>query len=211
MRLYFYRTPWLLKKIYKPCTWKKATDDKVLYLTFDDGPVPEATPYVLDLLEQYNAKATFFVVGDNVRKYPDIFASVIGKGHAVGNHTYHHLKGWNHTLDDYLENVEKCQAMIEANGYLEKSRPLFRPPYGRIKMNQLAALSERYEVVMWEVLSGDFDLNLNFRSSFHVLKKAKPGDIIVFHDSQKYLQNVKELLPKFLDHFSQLGYTFATL
>ena len=210
MRFYFYQTPGLLKWVYKPCTWRKVTDRKVLYLTFDDGPVPIATPFVLDTLKAYRAKATFFVVGDNVRKHPEIFQSVISQGHSIGNHTYNHLKGWNTVDEQYFANVEQCQQTIEKYGYF-REQPIMRPPYGRIKPAQLRSLSEKYEIVMWQILSGDFDLALNHRSAWSTLSKANNGDIIVFHDSQKYLPNVQQLLPKMLSHFSEKGYVFESL
>lgn len=211
MRFYFYRTPRLLKNIYRPCTWQRPDSERRIYLTFDDGPLPVATPYVLDILNEHNAKGTFFVVGDNVKKYPSILASVIDAGNAVGNHTHNHLKGWNTIDNTYFENIKECQQWIDSLGYSRHEKPLFRPPYGRIKLSQLATLAEKYEVIMWEILSGDFDSNLNIESSWEALKKTKAGDIVVFHDSQKYLENVKLLLPKFLEHFSGLGYTFAAL
>jgi peptidoglycan/xylan/chitin deacetylase (PgdA/CDA1 family) len=211
MRLYFYQTPSLLKKIYRNCTWSRATDEKVIYLTFDDGPVEVATPEVLQILKTYNARATFFMVGDNVVRYPEIFDQVLKEDHAIGNHTYNHLKGWSTNDQDYIENVEKCQEVIESRGYKRNDLPLFRPPYGRIKLAQLAVLSRDYDIIMWQILSGDFDLRLNIQQSMNALTKAKGGDIVVFHDSDKYLKNVRELLPKFLNHYTNLGFRFESL
>jgi peptidoglycan/xylan/chitin deacetylase (PgdA/CDA1 family) len=211
MRLYFYRTPILLKKIYPDCIWNIATNEKVIYLTFDDGPVPEATPFVLDQLEAFNARATFFVVGDNVNRYPEIFRQVVAEGHTIGNHTYHHLKGWRTNTKDYQANVQKCQQVISSNGFQRDAKPLFRPPYGRITKDQIKSLLPDYDIVMWQLLSGDFDKGLNHRSSWAALGRATKGDIVVFHDSQKYLRNVKLLLPRFLQHFTELGFRFDSL
>lgn len=211
MRFYFYRTPTLLKSILKPCTWTRPTQNKTLYLTFDDGPVPDATPWVLEILKTYEAKATFFVVGENVARYPELFKAVINEGHTIGNHSYHHLKGWTTTEAHYIADVLRCEELIRKNGYQRSGKPLFRPPYGRIKFGQLKRLSNDFEIIMWELLSGDFDKKLNLSSSWKALSQAAGGDLLVFHDSPKYLHNVKFLLPKLLQHFAGLGYTFAPL
>lgn len=185
--------------------WNKPTKQKVLYITFDDGPHPTITPWALGILEQYNAKATFFCVGANAEKYPDALHQIIDKEHRVANHTYNHLKGWKTSLKDYIENAKLAAEYISSN--------LFRPPYGRIKHNQAKALKKLgYEIIMWDVLSGDFDQKLKGEDCYqNVIQNAKEGSIIIFHDSEKAEERLKFVLPKVLDHYSQLGYRFETL
>lgn len=208
-RPYPFRTPGLLMKLMPGVIWKvNPTEKKVLYLTFDDGPTPEATSYVLDLLNQYDAKATFFVVGENVKRYPQIFERIKSNEHRVGNHTYHHISGWKTSLPTYLKDIARCDEVLkEQEGY----QPLFRPPYGQITPGKIKRLKKDHQVVMWSLLSGDFDPNLNAKSSRRALMGAKPGDIVVFHDSKKSLPNLKQLLPFFLDSFHRKGYKFAAL
>ena len=153
--MYFVKTPWLLKQFYPNLLWNKNRDSKIIYLTFDDGPIPIVTPFVLKILKKYNAKATFFCIGDNIQKHPDIFLSVKEDGHIIGNHTFNHLKGWKTEDDVYVKNMHGCQELTQTN--------LFRPPYGRIKKSQVRALKSLYpdlNIVMWDVLSGDFDMGL---------------------------------------------------
>jgi peptidoglycan/xylan/chitin deacetylase (PgdA/CDA1 family) len=210
IRTYFYHTPSWLKRIYPDCIWSIPTSEKVLYLTFDDGPVPEATTWVLDQLEQFQAKATFFVVGDNVRKHPEVLKQVIENGHAIGNHTYHHVSGWGKSYPIYLEEIQSCEELL-STFRSASSPPLFRPPYGRITPRQARRLSQHYQLIMWECLSGDFDLQLNRQKSIEALLKLQPGSIVVFHDSMKYLENVQYLLPRFLKEWQKRGYIFQSL
>ncbi|MFN3444741.1 MAG: polysaccharide deacetylase family protein [Bacteroidia bacterium] len=185
-------------------TWKVKTSDKVLYLTFDDGPHPTITPLVLSILDEYNAKATFFCVGENVTKYPDTFNQIIRKGHAVGNHTYNHIKGWQSTNEVYFDNIKKANEVIQSN--------LFRPPYGLIKPSQIKMLKHDYRIVMWSILTRDYDKNLNPHIALkHLNKLTKPGDVIVFHDSKKAEQNMLIILKGMLQHFNQLNYSFKAL
>ena len=185
-------------------TWKVKTSDKVLYLTFDDGPHPIITPLVLSVLDEYNAKATFFCVGENVNKYPDTFNQIIRKGHAVGNHTYNHIKGWQSTNEVYFDNIKKANEVIQSN--------LFRPPYGRIKPSQIKMLKHDYRIVMWSILTRDYDKNLNTHIALKQLNElTKPGDIIVFHDSEKAKQNMLIILKGMLQHFHHLQYSFKAL
>lgn len=185
-------------------TWKVKTSDKVLYLTFDDGPHPTITPLVLNILDEYNAKATFFCVGENVTKYPEIFNEIISKGHAVGNHTYNHIKGWQSNNKAYLNNIKKAAEVIPSN--------LFRPPYGRIKPSQIKTLKHDYRIVMWSILTRDYDKKLNPHTALKQLKKVtKPGDVIVLHDSEKAEQNMLIILKGMLQHFHQLQYQFKAL
>ncbi len=199
-----------------------ATAEKELYLTFDDGPIPGPTEFVLDELEKAHAKATFFCIGENVSKHPAIFQNVVSQGHAVGNHTFNHLKGWNYGVAEYLENTRLCKVEFlkhmpsplssrrGAGGEVEGGE-LFRPPYGRIKRSQIRAL-EGYSIIMWDVLSHDYSKNI---SPDHCLRGSiqatRPGSIIAFHDSIKAEKNMRYTLPRFLDHFTRLGYSFKAL
>jgi peptidoglycan/xylan/chitin deacetylase (PgdA/CDA1 family) len=202
-------------------TWRKNTEEKVIYLTFDDGPIPEITDFVLKELEFYEAKATFFCVGENIAKYPDIFNRIITKGHRVGNHTQNHLNGWQHDNEIYFDNIEKCQTAIKQNLELQhlksqnltpQTKNLFRPPYGKITPTQINNLVNDYEIVMWTVLSGDFDVEL---SPIMCLEKTiyntDKGAIVVFHDSIKAANTLKFVLPKFLAFFANKGFSFKSL
>lgn len=202
--MYLIKTPVFIQNLFPNFTWKIPTQEKVIYLTFDDGPIPEITPWVLDQLAKYNAKATFFCVGENVEKYPYLFHRVKNAGHAIGNHTHNHMSGWASDISDYVRNVDKCARLV-------KSR-LFRPPYGRLKPAQAKLLSDDYRIVMWDVLSGDFDSTISPENcAQNVIDNATDGSIIVFHDNMKAKENLYHALPKVLDHFSRLGYRFGNL
>ncbi len=200
---YFTKTPWLLKKIYAAGIWDMPDRDKVIYLTFDDGPHPEITPYVLEQLKQYNAKATFFCIGKNVVQHADTYTTILNEGHKIGNHTFNHLNGWKTDDKKYFEDI------AEAGKYIDSD--LFRPPYGRISKLQLKYLTEifKMKVMMWSVLSGDFDKKITPETCFkNVVLAAKAGSIIVFHDSEKAYKNMQYALPKTLAFFSERGYRF---
>lgn len=205
---------WLFQKVlYPELTWSRYTHEKKIYLTFDDGPIPELTEWVLEVLKEYDAKATFFCVGDNVRKHPNIFAKVIDDGHQVGNHTFNHLVGWKTPLKTYLENTQQCQYMLK-NVYDEasQSKPLFRPPHGRITKPQIRSLLQCYEIVMWDVLSGDFSPHLSKQKCLNkTINYTKSGSVVVFHDNVKAAQNLKYVLPRYLKHFKEKGYSFEKL
>ncbi len=202
--MYLVKTPKLIQNIFPHFIWKIATVQKRLYLTFDDGPIPEVTPWVLDQLDQYGAKATFFCVGENVRSYPEIFELLSTRGHGVGSHTFNHLSGWATDNVPYFLNVRK--------GALDTSSRLFRPPYGRIKPSQISFLKRHYQIIMWDVLSGDFDQKLTKEQCLeNVLTATEPGSIIVFHDSLKSKEKLEFVLPLVLEHYSKLGYTFAPI
>ena len=209
MRTYLHKTPVILKKLYPKLLWQKPDKDKVIYLTFDDGPIPGVTDWVIELLNDRNIKATFFVVGENVKKYPSLFEEVIAEGHKIGNHTYNHLKGWKTNTDDYIANFQLCQEEIDLHYSGDK---LFRPPYGRIKPSQIKQITETHDIVMWDYLIGDFDASQN---SLKLLSRAKAGvsngSIVIFHDSLKAKYHLKAILPSFLDHFLCKKYLFKTL
>ncbi len=202
--LYFITTPWWLRKFFPGCVWDIKTKEKIIYLTFDDGPHPGITPFVLCELKKYNAKATFFCIGDNVKKFPKVYQQVIDEGHAIGNHTMHHINGWRNTDDDYLKDIATAGNLISSN--------LFRPPYGRIKNSQLRKLKTEnppLKTIMWSVLAGDWVATLSPEKCFRQIKnKIFPGCIVVFHDSEKAQEKMAYALPKLLKHFTTMGYTF---
>lgn len=193
-----------LRYFFPSLTWRISTLKKELYLTFDDGPIPELTPWVLNLLTFYQAKATFFCVGENVRKYPEVFNQIKLHGHSIGNHTMNHLNGWKTPKDVYLKNVKKGNEFIHSN--------LFRPPYGKLRFTQLQELKKDFEIVMWDVLSSDYDRNHSGTDCFeHLKNNARNGSIIVFHDSIKAEQNLRIALPLTLDYFSKQGFVFKSI
>ena len=205
--MYLAYSPFWLRWLYPTLTWHKSRKEKYVYLTFDDGPIPVVTPFVLNTLKKYNCKATFFCIGDNIAKHPSILSDVIAEGHTVGNHTYNHLKGWKSSTSDYLDNVRK--------GSLLSGTRLFRPPYGRIKKSQITEIRKHFpetEIVMWDVLSGDFDESITKEQCVeNVLKHCKNGSIIVFHDSLKAFERLEYALPIILENLSKKGFQFKTL
>jgi peptidoglycan/xylan/chitin deacetylase (PgdA/CDA1 family) len=206
---YFVKTPWWLKKFYSSYVWSIPTKEKILYLSFDDGPHPVATPFVLDELKKYNVPATFFCIGKNTVAYPEIFKRIKEEGHKVGNHTYNHLNGWRTKNDIYLNDIAEAGKCIDSN--------LFRPPYGRIKTSQVRHLADAMKIkkpriIMWDVLSADFDQDITPEQCLaNVILRARPGSIIVFHDSEKAFLRMKYALPLVLEHFSEKGYRFLAL
>ncbi|WP_421871955.1 polysaccharide deacetylase family protein [Marinoscillum sp.] len=204
MRTYFFKNPWWLSRFYHKAIFT-IPDDNGIYLTFDDGPHPEVTPWVLDQLKQFHAKATFFTIGKMVENHGDVLAETLKQGHAVGGHTYRHNSGWQLTNADYMEEVTKGMQLLPQT-------KLFRPPYGHIRLTQLNQLGKSgIQTVMWSHLAGDWDRHLMIDESLNSLKAAKPGSIIVFHDSAKAFQNLKILLPQVLEHFSTLQYSFKSI
>jgi len=189
----------------KDIIWKINTSNKEIFLTFDDGPVERVTDFVLEELSKYNAKATFFCVGDNVRKHTNIYQKIIEQNHSVGNHTFHHLNGWNYSLHSYIANVKMSDVLLKTK--------LFRPPYGKITPLQRKELQKDYYVILWSVIPGDFDKKISKEKCLEraIDNSDNPGSIIVFHDSYKAEEKIRFVLPNFLKHFNDLGYTFSAI
>lgn len=185
-------------------TWSlPAEETPVIYLTFDDGPIPEITPWVLDTLKAYKAKATFFCVGENAVTQGEILNRIKNEGHAIGNHTHNHLNGWKTKDRDYFKNIITAREVLETT--------LFRPPYGRMKPSQLKVLRKQYKIVMWSILTHDYDQRIAPEQCLENALMAKNGDIVLFHDNIKAKQNLEFALPKFLEHYSQLGFEFRVV
>jgi peptidoglycan/xylan/chitin deacetylase (PgdA/CDA1 family) len=205
--MYLVKTPWWLRALYPSLEWRRSGPGKNIYLSFDDGPHETVTPFVLDQLQRYNAKASFFCIGKNVAAHPELYQRIISEGHAIGNHTYNHVNGWKVNDEIYLNDVAEASAIIHSN--------LFRPPYGRIKRSQIKKLKTQnpaIKIIMWDVLSGDFDVDLTAEACLgYVLYHTRPGSVIVFHDSAKAFSRLEHALPKALEHFSKEGYTFNVL
>ncbi len=205
-----HRIPTLFQNLFPGYIWNKKTDEKIIYLTFDDGPIPEITDWVLQVLEEYEVKASFFVVGENVERHPQIIEKINAAGHTIGNHTFHHLKGWGASTNNYLENVDKCSTQIEK--HTGKRPNLFRPPHGRIKPSQAKQLRNTYNIIMWDTLTIDYDKSLNEHKCLqNSIRATQFGSIVVFHDSYKAEKNLRFVLPKYIAHFKSLGYSFKSL
>jgi peptidoglycan/xylan/chitin deacetylase (PgdA/CDA1 family) len=204
--LRFYRTPAPLRWIFPSLTWRVFTTEKELFLTFDDGPVPGPTEFVLDVLSEKNVPATFFCIGQNVDKHPQLLKRIAAEGHEIGNHTYNHVNGWKVSTAEYTTNVVACGATLG-----KQQAPLFRPPYGRITFSEIKLLKD-YQIVMWDVLTYDFDSALSPQDCLDgAVRAVRPGSIIVFHDSYKAEKNLTYVLPKFIDDCRNRGYGFARL
>ncbi|MEZ4910508.1 MAG: polysaccharide deacetylase family protein [Saprospiraceae bacterium] len=202
--MYLVHTPNFVRTFFSEYLWHIDTQEKCIYLTFDDGPIEELTPWILDTLAQYDAKATFFCVGENVHKNSDIYYRLHSEGHTIGNHTYNHLNGWNTDVQTYMENVQRCDLMV--------SSPLFRPPYGKLKPSQSAEIRKSMQIVMWDILSGDFDASLSKEDCYsNIVTNYSKGSIIVLHDNIKSEEKVKYVLPKLLDHLYSRGYRCENL
>ena len=216
MRHYLVKTPRIVQRFFHNYSWRIKTSKKEIYLTFDDGPVPDFTPWVLKTLDEFGAKATFFCVGENIQKHPSIYKDILEAGHAVGNHTFNHLVGWKTPTQKYVKNILKAEAYIHggaAKAASKKGPKLFRPPHGRIRPVQARILRKKgYRIVMWDVLSGDFDQRLSKEECLEMtLKSIQNGSIVVFHDSDKSFRNLDYVLPRILKHFKEEGYTFKSL
>jgi len=201
------KTPWLVKKLKPRLTWDIKSADRCIYLTFDDGPIPIVTPFVLNILQQYNAKATFFCIGDNISKHPEIFEQVKNAGHTIGNHTYNHLRGWETDDQIYLENFLEADRLTGSK--------LFRPPYASIKRSQvklLKAAKPGLEIIMWNILSADYDVDLKPEKCLqNVLKHTRSGDMVLFHDSLKAFPRLEYVLPRVMEVWSKEGYVFKSI
>ena len=205
--MYLTKSPFWLQWLYPTLTWHKNRKEKCVYLTFDDGPIPVVTPFVLNTLKNFNAKATFFCIGENVSKYPETYNDILSNGHTIGNHTFNHLKGWKTSDREYLLNIENCAKLVKSN--------LFRPPYGRISSAQIRKFKIRFpkmKIIMWDVLSGDFDPSISVeKCTKNVLNNVRNGSIIVFHDSEKAFARLEHTLPIVLKKLQSLGYSFKML
>lgn len=214
MKLKWVKTPKIIKKIFSNYYWDIPNRDNAVYITFDDGPIPEVTPWVLSELEKYNAKATFFCIGENIKKHPDVFRQVVEKGHSVGNHTYHHINGWNTPIREYIDDALHCEQVITEHCKLQTEHcKLFRPPYGKIRPGQSRILrKDGYKIMMWDVLSADYDIALSKEQCLeNVTRNVQSGSIIVFHDSVKAFPRLEYALPKVLEFLNKNGYSFKTL
>jgi len=204
--MFLHHSPFWLKAFFPGFIWHIPTQEKKIFLTFDDGPIPDITESVLETLAHYKAKATFFCIGNNVEKHPEIFQKLLTNNHSIGNHTFNHMNGWKTEDDVYLENIKQCDAALNL------PTKLFRPPYGRIKKSQSLVVKKERQIIMWDVLSGDFSKEITqeicLRKS---IQHARPGSIVLFHDSIKAATNMQYALPRFLEHFSNLGFSFEAM
>jgi peptidoglycan/xylan/chitin deacetylase (PgdA/CDA1 family) len=209
MQVFPAKTPGIVKSLFPQFVWHIPTNERVLYLTFDDGPTPNITDWVLNCLAAYEAKATFFCIGNNIAKNPDVFERVLHSGHTVGNHTYNHLMGWKTKTKDYINDVILTEELLKK----WTDNKFLRPPYGKFKITQAKELLKQgYKVILWDVLSYDWDEGVSpEKCEDNIVSKSESGSIIVMHDSLKAASNLTVVLPKVLEHFSKLGYTFKGL
>lgn len=209
------KTPGFVKSLFPKFVWNVNTQKKELYLTFDDGPTPEITDWVLQTLKEYDAKATFFCIGKNIESHSDIFQSILKQGHSVGNHTFNHLKGWKTKTKDYIDDVKRNQDLINSKveNHHSSFESLFRPPYGKFKSKQSYKLQKLgYKIILWDVLSYDWDKSVSKEACLkNIIPAATEGSIIVFHDSIKASRNLKYSLPRVLEFYTKKGYTFKAL
>jgi peptidoglycan/xylan/chitin deacetylase (PgdA/CDA1 family) len=210
MKLYWVKTHRLIKRLFSGFVWDIPGRAKTVYLTFDDGPIPGATPWVLEVLKHHDIKATFFCIGNNIEKHPDTFQQVIDHGHAIGNHTFNHLNGWKTGIKEYIANFERCEDEIQAK---YKEAKLFRPPYGKIKSAHATLIRKRgYKIIMWDVLSADFDRSITPEECLNnVINNVADGSIIIFHDSIKASINLKYALPKAIEYLKKNNYKFGVI
>ena len=200
--MFIEQPPQIIRYLYPSAIWRMDKDKKAVYLTFDDGPIPRVTPWVLDVLDKYGIKATFFMVGDNIRKHPDEFRMVVERGHRIGNHTFNHIRGLSYDINSYLENTDKaCRMMMNTN--------LFRPPHGYMSPKQYAELKKRYKIIMWDLVTRDYNRKFTGEQILQKVKKyARNGSIITFHDSLKSEENIRYALPKAIEWLMEQGYEF---
>jgi peptidoglycan/xylan/chitin deacetylase (PgdA/CDA1 family) len=210
MPLYPTKFPFPLRRLFPNLIFEQPNNQNTIYLTFDDGPTPEVTAWVLNLLQKERVKANFFLIGNNIQKYPDIVKDIVSQGHQIANHTFNHNDAWQYSTKDYMQDVFKTEDLIDQLG---ASKKLFRPPYGRLTPSKIAELKKAgFKIVMWSIISGDFSKILNTAHAVNYLKsKAKPGYILVFHDSFKGSENLKAILPDTIRHLKQKGFKFGLL
>lgn len=216
MNFYWIKTHWLIKKWFSNFIWDIPNQKNAVFLTFDDGPTPEVTPWVLNVLKQNNIKATFFCIGDNIKKHPEIFRQILAEGHSIGNHTFNHLKGWKTENDVYIDNVEKCETEILKQIPQMKtpaSSKLFRPPYGKIGFKQTKKVLEMgYKIIMWDILTADYDTEITKDQCLkNATNKVASGSVIIFHDSVKAFPNLEYALPKAIEIIKEKGFTFERI
>ena len=207
--MYFVRTPYIIKKLFPQLIWDLPNAENKVYLTFDDGPHPEITPWILEQLAKYDAKATFFCLGENVKKYPEIIEQILKEGHQIGNHGYAHLNGWETDNDNYLQDYLKCQDLLKQ--VTNSDNNIFRPAYGKVKKYQILRIkshisNHKSEIINWSLMAGDFDQNQTSAQCFSNLKKVKSGDIVVMHDNEKSWKHLEYCLPKFLEFCKEKKY-----
>lgn len=201
-----------MRALYPNFTWRIPTTEKTIFLTFDDGPIPDITEFVLETLAQYQAQASFFCIGDNITKHPTVFQQIYDAGHAIGNHTFNHLRGWDTPDERYYQNFEACEKAIRHHASDLAQPKLFRPPHGRIKRSQAAQIQQSHEIVMWDVLTGDYSAALSPATVLQkTLQHTESGSIVVFHDSLKAAKNMRYTLPRMLEHFKEKGYSFQKI
>jgi peptidoglycan/xylan/chitin deacetylase (PgdA/CDA1 family) len=202
----------ILSRFFPDVIFRVNTTGKKLFLTFDDGPTPEVTPWVLEELKKYKAHATFFCIGRNVERNPELFSEIISHGHSIGNHTMNHLNGWKTSRSFYRKDVAMCEDVLRASGIRNQESGFFRPPYGKLTLTQYIFLKKNYRIAMWDVLSRDFDAAFSGEECLQrVVTKAKPGSVVVFHDSMKAEKNLRYVLPQFLNYLSERGYKLQNL
>jgi peptidoglycan-N-acetylglucosamine deacetylase len=205
------KTPKIIKRIFYNQVWDIPNNENKIFLTFDDGPTPEITDWVLNVLKKENVKATFFCIGNNIEKHPAIFNRIINEKHAIGNHTYNHLKGWKTVTKTYLENVFLCESISKKQ--TTDNNKLFRPPYGKIKLSQSISLRKKgYKIIMWDVLTKDYDTSISKEKCLeNATKNTTSGSIIVFHDSIKAYPNLEYTLPKTIQLLKERGFVFDVI
>ncbi|HNY54956.1 MAG TPA: polysaccharide deacetylase family protein [Chitinophagales bacterium] len=209
--MYFVRIPNIIKKLFPRLIWDLPNEEHKVYLTFDDGPHPEITPWILKQLKKSDAKATFFCLGENVEKYPEIIRQILSEGHRVGNHGYKHLNGWKTNDDDYLQDYLKGQEMLR---FTQNDTLLFRPAYGKIKKSQIPNLKSQIpnaQIINWSLMPGDFDATISSEKVYSNLQRARPGDIVVLHDNEKAWKHLQYCLPKFLEFCKMKNYSLNTI
>ena len=213
MSFYWIKTKSFIKRLFSNYVWDLPNTQNKIYLTFDDGPTPEITEWVLEELKKHNVKATFFCIGNNIQKHPDLFQKVINEGHVIGNHTYDHMNGWKTETKTYLENIRLCEKQIQISLIENLQSKIFRPPYGNIKTAQAKIVRRLgYKIIMWDVLSADFDQTITPEKCLeNVISNVKSGSVIVFHDSIKASHNLKYALPETLNFLKEKGFLFDVI